>query len=240
MKSINIIGAIVGLLVLSSCNFDINIGQVHGNGNVVTEDRSVTAEFNEVKGSAGLDVYLTEGSENKIVVEADENLLDIIETSIFNGRLTIRSKENIGRSKAKKVHVTYTELDHILSSSGADVIVNTVVKNEEVYLDASSGSDLEVEVFAREVYAEASSGAEIKVRGKATSLKANGSSGAGINARELKVLKCNADASSGADITVHVKESLTTDATSGGSIKYYGDPTAVSNDKSRSGSVRKM
>ena len=240
MKSIKIISAIAGLLILNSCNFDINIGQVNGDGNVVTEDRTTSADFNEVKGSAGLDVYLTEGSENKIVVEADENLLEHIETDINNGRLTIRSKKNIGRAKAKKVHVTYTELDHIIASSGADVVGNSVIKNENIYLDASSGADLDVEVFGKQIFAESSSGADIKVTGRATSLKASASSGSEINARELTVLKCRANASSGADVIVNVKEKLATDASSGGSIRYYGNPTAVSNDKSRSGSVRKM
>ena len=240
MKTIKLFGAMAAVLVFSSCNYDINFGQVSGNGNVVTEERSVSENFDEVKGSAGLDVYLTEGSENKVVVEADENLQSIIETDVRNGRLVITTNKNIGRSKAKKVHVTYVSLDHIYASSGADVIGNSVIKTESISLDASSGSDLVVEVFAKEVYAETSSGADIKLSGKATSLKASGSSGSEINARELLVITCRANASSGADITVNVKEKLSTDASSGGTIKYYGNPSAVANDKSRSGSVRKM
>jgi hypothetical protein len=240
MKTIKIIGALATILMLSSCHFDSIIGQVHGNGNVETDERMVTGNFSEVKGSAGLDVYLTEGSENKIVVEADENLLEIIETDITNGRLNITTKQNIGRSKSKKVHVTYKKLDEIYASSGADVIGNSVIKSEKIRLDASSGSDIEVEVFSKEVLAETSSGADIHVTGKATLLMASSSSGSEINAKELIVINCNADASSGANIIVNVKEKLSTEATSGGNIRYYGNPTAVSNDASRSGNVRKM
>jgi len=240
MKTIKIITALAAIIMLSSCNFDSIIGQVHGNGNVETDERMVTGNFSEVKGSAGLDVYLTEGSENKIVVEADENLLEIIETDITNGRLNITTKQNIGRSKSKKVHVTYKKLDEIYASSGADVIGNSVIKSKKIRLDASSGSDIEVEVFAKEVLAETSSGADIHVTGKATLLMASSSSGSEINAKELIVINCNADASSGANIIVNVKEKLSTEATSGGNIRYYGNPTAVSNDASRSGNVRKM
>jgi hypothetical protein len=240
MKTIRLVSILVITLLLSSCNMDLRLGQTNGNGNVVTEKRTVSEDFTAVKGSAGLDVYLTEGSENKIVVEADENLLDIIETEINNGKLNITTRENIGRSKSKKVHVTYKELNKIYASSGADVICNSVIKSEKITLDASSGSDLEVEVFAKEVIAETSSGADIKISGKATLLLASSSSGSSIKARELLVVNCNADASSGADITVNVKEKLSTEATSGGNIKYYGNPAAVSNDESRSGNVRKM
>lgn len=239
MKTIKIFIAALAVITLNSCAFDINLGQENGNGNVVTEERNVS-DFSKVKGSAGLDVYLTKGTENKVVVEADENLMEFIETEVHNGRLTIGTERSIGRSKAKKVHVTYVELSEIAASSGSDVIVNSVVKNESISLDASSGADLEVEVFAKELYVDTSSGAEIKVRGKATKLKAKSSSGSEIDAKELLVINCDADASSGGDITVNVKEDLETEATSGGTIRYYGNPSAVSKNGGRSGSVRKM
>jgi hypothetical protein len=240
MRTIKILSTIGLLSLLSSCDFGNIIGQENGNGNVVTEERFISEDFDKVKGSAGLDVYLTEGSENKVVVEADENLLEFIETEVNNGRLTVTTTRNIGRNRSKKVYVTYIKLEEVAASSGADVIVNSVLKNETISLDVSSGADLEAEVFAREVFAESSSGADLKVTGKATSLRANSSSGSEIDAKELLVINCNADASSGADITVNVKEKLRTEASSGGTINYYGNPETVSNNDSRSGKVRKM
>jgi len=218
----------------------MNIGQENGNGNVVTEEREVTQDFDEVKGSRGLDVYLTKGNENKIVVEADENLLDLIETNISNGKLTITSSKNIGRAKSKKIHVTYVELSKIEASSGADVIGNSVIKSETLTLDCSSGADLEVEVFTKQLYAETSSGADIDVSGKASILNAKASSGSDLNAKKLQVLTCNAKASSGANITVNVKDNLDAKASSGGDVKYYGNPVSVTKKDGSSGSIRKM
>jgi hypothetical protein len=239
MKTLSILIAFVAAVSLSSCNFDISIGQVDGNGNVVTEERNV-ADFTKVKGSAGIDVYLTEGTENKVVVEADENLMDLIETNVEGGKLRIRSNQNIGRAKAKKVHVTYVSLTSIEASSGADVIGNSVIKSESLDLDASSGADLELEILSKEVYAETSSGSDMKLSGKATTLRAKASSGSDLNAKELIVATCNADASSGADIKVNVKERLTAEASSGGDVHYYGDPAAVSNNSGSTGGVHKM
>ena len=239
-KSIKILLFVVLVVSLSACNFNKHFNSENGNGNVVTEERSVGADFNEVRGTSGIDVYLTEGSENKIVVEADENLQNIIETQIYNGRLTIRSSKNIGRSKAKKVHVTYVSLTRVEASSGADVIVNSVLKGENISLDASSGADLEVEVFAKNLNAETSSGADIKVSGKANTLDAKASSGSDLNAKKLQVLTCSAKASSGADIVVNVKDNINAKASSGGDIKYYGDPVSTSEKRGPSGSVRKM
>ncbi len=239
MKTLNFIFAFIAVVTLSSCNFDISLGQVDGNGNVVTIERSV-ADFTKVKGAAGIDVYLTEGTENKVTVEADENLMELIETEVEGGKLRIRAIQNIGRAKAKKVHVTYVNLSSIEASSGADVIGNSVIKSETLNLDTSSGADLELEILSSEVFAETSSGSDMKLSGKATTLRAKASSGSDLDARELLVATCNADASSGADIKVNVKDQLTAEASSGGDVHYYGDPAAVTNKGSRSGGVHKM
>jgi len=239
MKTIKIILAVVLVSTLSSCQFDFHSG-INGNGNVITEERSVSNDFTEVRGSTGLDVYLTEGTENKIVIEADENLMKLIETNISNGKLTIRSSKNIGRSKAKKVHVTYISLDNIEASSGADVFGNSVIKSETLSLDCSSGADIEVEVFANELYAETSSGADIEVSGKTNIFHANASSGSDLDAKKLQAITCNAKASSGADITVTVKDNLDAKASSGGDIRYYGNPDLANKKQGRSGSIRKM
>ena len=235
MKPIQILFLVLAASLTTACQFDINLGQVNGNGNVLTEERPVSESFTAIRGSAGLDVVLEQGDEAKIVVEADENLLDIIETEIVEGKLKIGTKENIGRSKAKKVYVTYTSLNTIEASSGADVIANSVVKSENLTLDCSSGSDLEVDIFAKYVIAETSSGADLKVSGKATNLDASASSGSDLNAKDLLVINCTADVSSGAEITVNVKEKLISETSSGGDVHYYGNPGNVSKNESKSG-----
>ena len=239
MKTVNILTAITLTFFLSACNLNINLGE-EGNGKVVSRDRNVSEDFVEVRGSAGLDVFLTQGNENKIVVEADENLHQYIETDIENGKLHITTSENIGSSKAKKIYVTFKQLNNIEASSGADVVGNSVIKNQNLSLKSSSGANLEVEIFAQNLTAKTSSGSDIKVSGKATSLNADASSGSELDAKRLLVLNCLAEASSGAEVTVNVRETLETKVSSGGEIKYLGNPISVNSNKSHSGSVKKI
>ncbi|QAA83033.1 DUF2807 domain-containing protein [Aequorivita sp. H23M31] len=236
MKTTNLIFVLAASLILSACSF--NLGK-KGNGNVITQERTVSENFTEVRGSAGLNVYLTQGTENKIEVEADENLQQYIETNIKEGKLHITTSENIGWSKAKKVYVTFVELTKLEASSGADIIGNSTIKSEILALKATSGADLKVEVFSRELTAESSSGADVKISGKATSFTGKASSGSHLNAKDLLTINCKAEASSGADITVNVKEKLDANASSGADIKYLGNPTSVNSNKSSSGSVSK-
>ena len=113
------------------------------------------------------------------------------------------------------------------SSSGADLIGQNEIKARKLDLEASSGSDLEVEVVATEIEADASSGADIKISGQTDVLYADASSGADIKARNLSAKRCNANASSGSDISVNVSEALTADASSGADISYSGNQEKI-------------
>ncbi len=231
------IGILLALLT-SSCAFTMNWGEgKRGNGEVVEESRKISEDFTTVYASEGLDVFVSQGSDFEIVVEADENIIDLIGTDIEDGKLKIHAIENIGRA-TKNVYVTLPEVEALKSSSGADLVAQTIIRGDKITLDASSGSDIEAEVIAKLIEADASSGADIKVSGKTDSFYADASSGADIKAQKLKAEKCNADASSGAGISVNVSETLTADASSGADISYTGD-AAVTKKKSVSGSVRK-
>lgn len=225
-------------LFASSCMMDINFGSgKKGNGQVVEETRNVSEDFTMISASEGLDVYVTQDRDFKISVEADENVIDLIATDVRDGRLKIHTIENIGRA-TKKIYVSLPEITALESSSGADLIVQNVVEAKKIELEASSGSDLQVELVADEVSAEASSGADIQISGKSDVLYADASSGADIKAKDLITKRCNADASSGSDISVNVTESLVADASSGADISYKGEAN-VQTKKSVSGSVHK-
>jgi len=231
---------IVLAIFASSCGMDINFGDfgtgVKGNGEVVTENRKVADDFTEISASEGLDVYVTQSKNFKIEVEADANVIDLIGTDIKNGKLRIHAIENIGRA-TKKVFVSLPEVTALKSSSGAHLNAEETIKSDKLEIDSSSGSILEVKVVAGDIEIDASSGANVAVSGRANMLYVDGSSGANINAKELQSKTCDADASSGSNMSVNVSDRLTADASSGGNITYAGDPT-VQKNKSVSGSVR--
>jgi hypothetical protein len=229
--------AVLMALFLSSCAFDMSWGEgKRGNGNVTDERREVTAEFTAISASEGLDVYVTQDRNFEILVEADENIIDLIGTDIKDGRLRIHAIENIGRA-TKKIYVTLPEITALKATSGSDLITREGIEADEIYLDASSGGDLRVRLSADIVHADTSSGADIRISGDANMLYADASSGSGIRAGEFKVQTCEADASSGAGIRLHVSKKLVADASSGADIKYTGG-AQVSKNKSVSGSVR--
>ncbi|MCX2681440.1 DUF2807 domain-containing protein [Galbibacter sp. EGI 63066] len=226
---IKVVIALVISIFLTSCQFDINLSGVKGNGNVVTHQREVDQTFSAIKATEGLDVFVSQGPKTTIKVEADENVIDLIRTQVSNGELHIDCEDPIGNA-TKKVYVTIPEITALKSSSGAELSSIGTIKGDAITLDASSGSELDVEIQAKDINSESSSGAEIVVYGVANFLEARASSGAEIEAEKLETNSVKAKASSGGRISVHAKEKISISTSSGGDVDYKGDPQVVSKE----------
>lgn len=223
-----IVSSLLGLLFLS-CSFNGNsIFGVSGNGEVKTEQRTISESFHSIEASHGLDVYISQSNEESIAVQADENLHELIITEVNDGILKITTSKNIGSASAKKVMLGAVNIKKIKGTSGSDIFSNNTLTAENLEISANSGSDIHLSIEAETVNANASSGSDIKLEGTTNSLTAQASSGADIKAKELIVGQVNAKASSGSDIIVTVTNELEAAASSGGSVKYYGNPTIIS------------
>jgi len=223
-------------LLLNSCLLGPTL---KGNGHVVEEIRDVD-EFDGVKASRGINVYITQGDEIKVVVRADDNLLDAIETKVERDVLMVRSTAMIRNAESFKVFVTVPRLEVIHASSGSNVFSETEIKSDNLDLASSSGANLTLDLDAEDVYASASSGANIKLDGAAGDFEAKVSSGANIKAGDLKAGNAELKASSGGNIWISVQKQMEARASSGGNIHYTGQPSDINVNTSSGGNVIKM
>ncbi len=236
-KQFQLIGIIAVLSVLlMSCMF---IGpSVKGNGNVKEEVRQVGA-FDQIKVSRGMNVYITQGSPAKVVVIADSNLHEFIVTKVEGGVLKITTKENIRWAEEKKVMVTVEKLTGVDANSGANIWSQTQIKSDNLKLGANSGANLTMDVDARSLNADCSSGANIKLSGLAKEAELGTSSGANLKGENLKAEQCRMSASSGGNVSSTVTGKLDADASSGGNIVYYGEPTSTNVNSSSGGNIHR-
>src|SRR5690606_5079211 len=224
----------IGLLSQSCI---VNPGE-KGNGKIVTQDRSVEP-FNGVAATAGISVILIPGDKTQVKVEADENLQHLIQTHTENGVLKIGVSKNIRFARAKKVYVTYEQLETISVSSGSSITSDDILKSQKLSLKGSSGGSARLEILSEDLTVVTSSGADIKLSGKVINLDVKASSGSDVNAKELQTVNGVAQASSGGSVKVNVKDRISMRASSGGDVTYYGNPQFVESSESSSGNIRK-
>jgi hypothetical protein len=233
IKSAAILFLIFGL---SSCMYN----GVKGDGNVVSNNRKISDDFVRIEASRGLDVYITKSKKMKLVVEADENLHELIETDVREGTLYITASKNIYAASAKKIHLSVDFINEIKVSSGAEVFSENTFTSEKLAVNASSGAQAKLDLQVDELHCESSSGAEIKLIGEANNFDASSSSGSEIEAYGLTARNCNAQASSGSDMELMVTEVFVGKATSGGDIKFKGRPKKAQKNNNSGGSVRSI
>ena len=235
-----IITSIVSMLMLS-CNFSMNFGEgVDGNGNVVNVDRNISSEFNAIKVSQGLDLYITQSNDVSLSIEADQNLHDIIMTEVENGTLRIYSTENIRKASSKKIRINIKDISAIKATSGSDVYSTNTIAVDDLELNTTSGADMELDVKTKTLNCHSTSGSDMKLRGTTDMLIAEATSGSDIKASDLKAKNSKVKATSGADISVNTSEEITARATSGGDVRYSGNPEKVNKTDSSSGSIRQQ
>lgn len=235
MKTIIKISAVVILLITtSSCFMD----GTKGNRNVVSEQRDISSDFWAIDANQGIEVHLTMGNNVSLTVEADENLHDIIVTEVKDGTLNIFCEKNIWSAKSRKVYVTARSINEISVSSGAEVISENTISSEDFKVRATSGSDAKLQLNVDNLSCSTTSGADVILKGKASSFTAKSTSGSDLKAQGLVTETCNVKVTSGADVYVNVTKSLQANATSGGDIKYIGNPKNVQENASSSGSIR--
>lgn len=207
-----------------------------------TQNRNVK-DFNAIKVSTGIDLYLSMGNEESVKIVAEDDIIDNIKTEVKNGVLHIYMKQNNSwfnwsGNKTRKAYVSVKELVALDASSGSDVETQNTLEGDKLEVKASSGSDVKLALHVKNFSIDTSSGSDARLSGRVKYLTAEASSGSDIDASDLESVVCTAKASSGSDISLTVTEEIHAKASSGADIVYYGKPATKDIDESSGGDVR--
>ncbi|MEI9920331.1 MAG: head GIN domain-containing protein [Bacteroidota bacterium] len=200
------------------------------------------AKFNGIRVGEAIDVYLKKGDKESARVEVDGVNLSDVETEVAGNTLRIQMRSgNYRNHRTVKVHVTYVDIGRISSSSAANVFneEGSTLKTSTLDITCASAGTVELKVEAESISIDVASGGGIVLEGKAKRLTLEASSAGSVDAYNLECETVNATAASGGSAKVNVTKSLSADASSGGSIRYRGNPTTTNTDSSSGGSVKK-
>jgi len=189
---------------------------IQGSGVMSSETRQVEP-FTRVEIRGGADIDASIGQQQPIKIDAEDNILPLIETSVRGDTLVISSKENYSTHKGVKLHIVVPSLQGIKVVGAADVKASGL-KESKVEIDVQGSGN-------------------IKLDG-ATDELAVGVSGSGdVDTRQLIARRANVNISGSGDVKVNAAESLNASVSGSGAIRYSGNPQQVSKNISGSGSV---
>jgi len=151
----------------------------------------------------------------------------------------MRDNRNFWSKVNVKVYVTYVSLEKISASSASSVFSDGVIKTNRLDIAASSAANVEVSLDANSVMVDTSSAGEVVLEGKSPQLEVEVSSAGDVDAYKLECETVVANVSSGGEAKLSVSKDLEAHASSGGDIRYRGNPSKTNTHSSSGGSVKK-
>lgn len=232
----NMIVLAFGSLVALSCSTGNLTGQI------VKEARNVAVVEGVALAFSG-NVYITQGSSQKVEIEAEKSTLEIIETKVDGNTLVLKTKNGHWRDLGKiTAYITLTEIDHLSISGSGDMMCESGIKTHEIELDISGSGSMKIsKLEAGEISATITGSGDMSIAGSSNdqnemdvSITGSGSFKGG----EIPVGEASVSITGSGSATVHALKELETNITGSGSVLYKGNPqvnaSATGSGKTRS------
>lgn len=192
--------------------------RIEGSGSIKTEQRNV-GRFHGVRLEGVGKVLITQGDEESVSIEADDNVLEGVTTEVSAGILVIGMEDmNLGDVKVI-AHVTVKEIDEVsLSGAGSIESVN--------------------ELRCGTLECSLTGVGEIELKGSCDRQKISLSGVGKIQNDDMRSEECRARVSGVGNCEVNASESLDASVSGMGRIVYFGNPKDVKTSVSGIGSVK--
>ena len=233
------------LFIISCDNMTVSTGdgseKVEGSGKLGSEVREIST-FDQIKIEGVFNVFLSQKDKESIRVEADENILPLVLTSVENNVLTVKLKDNTSISKMKKINV-YISMVNIssLKSEGVGMLncENQLNLNSlELNLSGVGASRLNLEVGTLTIKSELVGALFLTGTAKDVTVKHNGIGA--FEAFDLKAEKLNIETDGVGKAEVFASSELIIEANGVGGVKYKGNPKTKNIKSEGVGSVESV
>lgn len=194
--------------------------RIVGSGRMVSESRAVQGFHTVVVGGA-VRAVVTFAADDRLEITAEDNLLDLIETAVAGGRLTIGWRPGTG------------------SVSSHGVVCRIGVRDLHGVVATGAGRFEVAGIDAQDFAVDLSGASSFAGSGTVERLRVNVSGASQVDAPELTARFANALLSGASVVRLRVDEVLVASASGASLLEYFGDPS-VQTDTSGGSIVRRI
>lgn len=215
--------------------------QVQGSGRIVKQERRV-GNFNGLSLSLPGHVELRIGNTESVTIEADDNLLPLLETVVEDGTLEIRpARRNLNfRSKSIRVVVQARSIER-LALGGSGSIDADALRARRLRVDIGGSGSVNLKGVESEALSVAIGGSgDLKGGpGKVGTLSVSIGGSGDVDLGRVQATSAKVSVAGSGEATVWPRNELSVSIAGSGDVNYYGDPK-VSTSSVGSGDVRRI
>jgi hypothetical protein len=232
--------ALLGLALLAP---DAQAETVRGSGKAATETRNL-AEFQAIGLNGSMDLTVRQGATQSVQVEADDNLLPLLETVVESGSngatLQVRWAKGKNLYTRSKVHVTVVvpKLTALASSGSGDLTIESF-NTPALKLAISGSSDARMNsLTVGDLVVSISGSGDVAANGSAGKVMVSIAGSGDVRLADLKADDVSVTIAGSGDAAVNAAKTLDVRIAGSGDVTYGGNP-ALTTSISGSGEVRR-
>lgn len=217
--------------------------KVNGNGNMTTKERNVS-DYDEIKVKGSLDVSLISGTEGKLSLEGESNLLDHIVTEVEGDALKIYVEKGyyLKPSRGKKLIVTvpFKDISKVTLAGSGDVYSDDTIKATNFKTGVSGSGDVKLIVDAQNTEGYVTGSGDLVLSGSSNNFECSVTGSGDLSAYRLSAKEVDASVTGSGDLQVTATSSIKARVTGSGDIYYKGNPEIEDKKVSGSGDISRQ
>ncbi|MDF9800610.1 hypothetical protein OKW21_005873 [Catalinimonas alkaloidigena] len=223
----NIIPALFLLVSANSCYIDFDNDDfgpaIKGSGNVVIEERALS-EFDRIILEGSMDLVIRQDDEQLLEIEADDNIVPVITTTVRGGELKIKNTRSYRSRNNVKIYISIRDLEELKLRGSGDVYGENIFTGDRLNLEISGSGNMDMEVYYDRLFSEINGSGNFSLYGEALKQEVRINGSGDYRAADLLSEETDINISGSGNGTVNVSDFLRAEIRGSGDIIYYGDP----------------
>jgi hypothetical protein len=211
-----------------------------GSGNVIAQDRTIDS-FDSIEISTDASLTYTQGISQQLHIEAEDNLIDMIETKVENGVLKVYTKNNgcLRSTRPIRIAVSSQDMKKISILGSGKVTSTNTIQSDHLDLVLIGSGEIDVGSQTNSIKIEIPGSGTIRLGGNTTEMDASILGSGSLKAYDLNADFAKVDITGSGKAEVFVIKELNATIMGSGSIDYKGNAT-VSKNEFGSGDIENM
>lgn len=233
--------SILALFIIgTNLNAQVFTKNIKGNGKLIAENRSLS-DYDKIDVAGSFDVILAKGNEGAISINADENLMEYIETEVENNHLKIQPKKGYQLKSTKTIVITVSfETIDTISLAGSGIVRSVDELNSSgLNLNLAGSGEINLPVSTKNLTSHIAGSGDIKLFGNADVFRSEIAGSGNLEGDDLKATVSHINIAGSGNVKIHAVSEIHANIAGSGNVIYSGNPTIEKSKSIGSGSIRK-
>jgi len=214
---------------------------VVGSGHMGSVKRDLAA-FHQIAIDLPCKIELVQGTSEGVAIEADDNLLPLIETVVKNGQLTIKAPKGVNLTGRAQIQITVNARDvDALSLAGSAQLQAARLQSPKLAGSIAGSGRISIkDLQSKDLSVSIAGSGRFEAQGTATAMDVSIAGSGDVNTARLAAQDVNISIAGSGDATVWARKALSVSIVGSGNVQYYGEATRGDSSTVGSGRVKQL